>query len=115
MGQPDKELNDKLIAEAIYLAQKYVLNGESTPFLIQPDRHKLEYRPGLNSPSAERIPSITCIANFESGSPAKDSSATWSALTLVWFQKTFALPIEETVVKRIHELDWEALAFDFDP
>jgi hypothetical protein len=33
-----------------------------------------------------------------------------SILAVVWFQETFALPIDESVLERIKAIDWDRLA-----
>ena len=62
----------------------------------------------------ERIPYVACRALFLSGGVERageeDDIAYMSRLAVVWFQDTFAMPIDDAVLMQIKELHWDILA-----
>lgn len=115
-GLPTRRLNKTLVESALISArEKLWLDAE--PYLIPP----LEASLGL--PEADwvvpleefepvRLPEVTCLATFESTTPARDPKADMSSLTIVWFQEELALPIDPGVVERIRAIDWRSHAKD---
>jgi hypothetical protein len=55
----------------------------------------------------ERLPEVTCIAEFDSNMPARDEGEPYSSLVVVWYQEQFAFPIGAGVLEEIRRLDWE--------
>jgi hypothetical protein len=108
LGLPHKRLNDDIINEAVAWARKNC-SGDGNPFLIPPERHD-PAESGI-----ERLPLITCIAEFESRYPAKDKTKTWSCLNVVWFQDKLCFPIDEAILSKLQRIKWQELASDFDP
>ena len=76
------------------------------------DKEMVSQHPEL---SPARIPEIACIGEFESYDAARDHNHCFSALTIVWFQESFALPIEDFVLRDIQSLNWINLAHDYSP
>jgi hypothetical protein len=59
-----------------------------------------------------KLPEITCIGRFGCREAARDGD--WSELVVIWLQNDFALPIEQTALQQLLEVDWVRLATDFD-
>ncbi len=60
----------------------------------------------------EFLPPIVCVGMFQS-EPVRNEREDFSLLNILWFQDTFALPIDPEVVAQIRKLDWENLAFNW--
>ncbi|MDD5272493.1 MAG: hypothetical protein PHU14_07215 [Methylovulum sp.] len=120
-GTPNKGMNRRLVNEAQEQAKDKLWLRNETPFLIQPLESPISlpkgyrYRlreDGENEPA--KIPSIVCLATFQSQQPAKNPENHCSSLSIVWFQNEFALPIDPTIEETIRGIDWNALANDWD-
>lgn len=118
MGLPHQKRNDEWIKAAEEKAKEMYPNVKSgfVPFhLIEPPRTEL--KPGGNYPESiierkgrpEKIPSIMCIADFESWKTVKDEKEMYSACVVAWFQDEIG-DIDEDVIKTI---DWPNVAKDF--
>jgi len=86
--------------------------------LIEPVRKKADPNwkdhPGMEEiwGPVEYLPPIVCVGRFESG-PVRNEREDFSLLNILWFQNTFALPIDPEVVAQISKLDWENLAYNW--
>ena len=60
----------------------------------------------------ESLPAMGCIGYFESKSIGGNSD--YSAITLVWFQDRFAMPILDPALAVVRALDWDNVADDDD-
>lgn len=115
-GLPSRRLNQRLVDAALKTARER-LWLDSKPVVIPP----VETSMGLPKsdwvyPADEfeprSIPGVTCMATFESSTPARDEEADMSTLNIVWFQEELALPIDPAVMEEICALDWRAMARD---
>jgi len=61
----------------------------------------------------ERLPAITCIADFQSGELARPGSEPFSSAAVVWFQEEFGHSVSEMVLAGIKSMDWESVAKDW--
>lgn len=59
------------------------------------------------------LPPVTTIAQFESYSPARDDEAHGSHLVMVWYQGSFGLPVDQAILAKIQQVDWDGQARDF--
>lgn len=116
-GIPNKRLNREIISNALASAKKTIgMLGE--PLLIEPVETPLSLPNKKNrfwdteEYQLAQIPSIICIAEFESYRPARDSDEFYSYLSIVWFQDEFALPIDPVVEEHIRGIDWNVVAND---
>ncbi len=57
-----------------------------------------------------KLPSIARVGDFYSAPIAHDPESDGSCLTIVWFQESFALPIDPEVLTASQRLDWDRLA-----
>lgn len=58
------------------------------------------------------LPGVVCKAVLEARFPiSKDADA--SNLAVVWFQNRFAMPIEESILEHLRNIDWNAHARDY--
>jgi hypothetical protein len=110
-GYPHKRLNDEHIAEALEEASRFAPKG-TKPHLIAPEIETRTRARATLGPE-ERLPAVTTLAEFRSGPLASAESEPYSSAALVWFQKDFGLP-DERVRRQLEELDWEAIAGDWN-
>lgn len=110
-GLPTRENNLQLL-DHLLAAER--LRAEHPPCLIQPPQTAIATPRGEAYPfgTPARLPSIVCVGEFESSTTARDPEADYSALTIIWFQDDFALPIDKRVAVRIEAIDWETQARD---
>lgn len=112
-GLPTTEINQGLLAD---LPAKHRDYGRPA-HVIKPVEELIPYSDQSGEPypfgTPARLPPILCAAQFESFQPARDMEAHASGLTVVWFQRHFAFPIDEDVVKAIQAIDWAECAGDF--
>lgn len=111
-GLPTRELNNRLL-EDIVTQQRNRQHRE--PYLIRPQERF--FAPGDDHTSSNTqvvLPSIACVSQFESGSPARNQQSERSELTVIWFQEEFAFPIDPAVREQIRAIEWEKHATDFD-
>lgn len=106
-GAPTRERNEQMVQR--------VLQQESRPgepgTLIQPIERAIELKNyPFGTPAA--LPSVTCVGRLHSFQPARDLALDCSDLVVVWFQDSYAFPIEPSVRARINALDWVNLAYD---
>ena len=110
-GCPTREMNDGEVVQAQRdaIAQSA---GSVAAHVIPPTRRAYLRTPGDMADGGpfgkpEWLPMVRCSALFHGGAVGRRSS---SFLRLVWYQDDFALPIAETTISRIRELDWEHLS-----
>jgi hypothetical protein len=60
----------------------------------------------------EFLPEVTCYGMFQSY-PVRSEREDHSFLLIVWFQDTFAFPIDAGVISGIRKVDWEASAVNW--
>lgn len=121
VGIPSPDTSTSIILGALERAE-HDSHPPSKPVLIPPARRDFYRTPGdarrpggpdRDDRPVEWLPTITCIAEFESVEPAQDKSKDASILTVVWFQDDWALPIPPSILEAIQKLDWEKLATGF--
>jgi hypothetical protein len=121
-GVPNKRMNDDIIAQAVTSAKTRHPHFRATAHLIAPNRRDHELEPGdmekLKATAThlvpEFIPTIQCVAVFNSFQPRHGSRHDYSSMCLIWFQDWFALPIANEVIEGIIALDWDRHAADCD-
>lgn len=113
-GLPDEAMNRRRIHEAVEYAQEK-LGFAGFPRLIPPQVETKAFpaRPHRGPRTAYYLPSTTCIGEFLSSAPARDADMPYSALTLIWYQDDFALPIAEGALAEIRRLEWGPMAEDW--
>jgi hypothetical protein len=66
---------------------------------------------GMSPPlSVPYLPAILCFGAFSSDELRARPDEFGSHLCIVWFQETFALPIDPAVEKKIRQVAWEEVA-----
>jgi hypothetical protein len=108
-GVPHEEMNERLIEGSVRDARKAF--GHEEPFLIVPVQEPLDIGREYPFGKPATIPGVQCIAYFQCLFPTpRDPARAYSAMTVVWFQKQFAMPIDEEVLAKIQAIDWLTLA-----
>ena len=111
-GAPTTKLNKSLMDGVVERQRK---TGRSiSVHLVAPVETPIDmghsYISSLGEPAT--LPSVTCIGRFRAEPVVKEGSGWYSELTIVWFQREFAMPFEPRVLEEIMQLDWDALAAD---
>lgn len=110
-GVPNKSINKWYIECAVKDAARYCDNAPV--YLIEP-KQKI-HRENAEHPeyTVMSLPEVTCIAKLNSYTPAKDPEMVGSALTVVWYQDTMAMPIDESILEQMKQIKWSELADDY--
>jgi hypothetical protein len=125
-GLPDDERNSNLCQEAVAHARARTWLTAGAPIILIPPKIRRE-RPQLTprfirqwermtrstlSPpiSVPYLPAILCIGAFSSDVLKARPNELASHLCIVWFQQTFALPIDPAVTTEIRQVAWEDVA-----
>ena len=123
MGRPTSESNQRHLEQLV--ARHTQPKGDGAPYLIKPTetplisrrskprkctpetwaRMILRSNPQDGTPA--RLPRITCIARFTSGQPPNDSDGGRLILRVIWFQDSFAFPIDPLVITQLAAIDWQ--------
>ena len=112
-GVPTKRMNQRRMKSSLEEAENKMKPDKI--YLVPPPILEVNVSKNIaeNYPEAERIPYITCFAEFgSSGLKEDDGYASW--LTIVWYQDEFALPIDDAVIEHIKTIDWEHEAEGYD-
>ena len=123
MGHPTSESNQRDLEQLV--ARHTQPEGDGVPYLIKPvetplkvrrskPRHctpdtwaRMLLRSNPQDGTPARLPRITCIARFTSGTLANDSDGGRLVLRVIWFQDAFALPIDPLVITQLAAIDWQ--------
>ena len=113
-GLPTVEGNRRRI-EFILSEQRNSRYGVK-PYLVPPVERPLEYNGDEPYPfgTPSRLPSVLCIARFESFRPTDNGDGDGSGLQVIWFQDAFALPIEAEVILHLNQTDWNLHAGSYE-
>lgn len=110
IGLPTKQINDKIIeetklkAKSIFKVEEiYIIMPTNTPLLLNPTMTKYI-----------GLPMYTCIAQIQHPDPIKTITKTYSAAIFIWWQDSYALPIDKHVLVAIRNLKWENVAGEYD-
>lgn len=110
-GAPDRSINNRYIKSAVEDAARYC--GNTPVHLIRPRQRSHPRSSGNPEDAITYLPEVTCIAKLNSYKPAKDPEMVGSALTVVWYQDTMALPIDEPILEQMKQIKWSELARDY--
>lgn len=107
-GIPTREMNDRIIESALLAARRWrhaekplLLPSEETPIIL-PSGATYAFGTPVS------LPQVQCTAYLV----AMDGR---SALTVVWFQNDFALPLASNVEKQMRAIDWDKVAEEYSP
>ncbi|MCA8831390.1 hypothetical protein [Hymenobacter pini] len=111
-GLPTTRMNKEILrrvkdsARRIFYAQDI--------FLIEPVQKLLKREKWYVFGKPAILPKIQCIAELYHPQPARNHDMHFSALTVIWYQDSYALPIYPEVVRKLKELPWDDIAGDFE-
>jgi hypothetical protein len=112
-GYPFKRMNDlKLSSLATGAANAFPARPVH---LVPPTREHPDQTAGSFGP-VELLPAVTCIRAFASAalSPEHNAVLYYSALTVVWFQATPAVPTGDNTEHALRSIPWDESAEDFE-
>ena len=105
-GLPTVEMNRGILNRTLeetrrlgWHANRYLIEPTEEPIGMEGDRYP------FGEPAA--LPSVACVELLHSRGP---DPTKYSSLTVIWFQSSFAFPIEDAALGQIKEIDWDAKA-----
>lgn len=112
-GYPCKLVNDRKIKGLLRTAERAF--PSSPVHLVPPAREYPDQYSGAFGP-VEVLPPVACVGSLHSTAldPAHDPVLYRSSLTVIWFQPTPRVPDECAAEAGLREVDWAALARDFE-
>ena len=120
IGVPTRRMNQEKMDR---LVARYLDPGRyGVPLLLTPEQRPADGSApatgdGATTTGADAaavLSPVTCVARFIS-SGLSGSNDIWSILRLIWFQDSFAFPIDPRVREQIAGLDWDAHAMPWEP
>jgi hypothetical protein len=109
-GCPNHFVNQRIIKKSVEHARQ--LFGTHPPHLIAPIEKVIALNEEDSVTRIVVLPAVRCIAVFEANYPTKPDTGDYSALTVVWFQDDWALPIQGDIISALRSLPWANLAHD---
>lgn len=110
-GRPTKALNRERIKDIL-------LRKENSRFgvhpILVPPKEIVTHYPGDSGNPFPRLPAVVCVGLFDSSEPSNNGEGGWSGQVAIWFQDTFALPIDESVLQYFHHQSWADCAGSYD-
>jgi len=112
-GLPTVEKNKQLIKHL--LAQSQWSQYGVDPLLLPQREERIELPVGeeypFGTPSA--LPSVTCIARFESLTPTRGGTGDFSGLVVLWFQSEFGFPPPGDIQEQLRLIPWDEKAGNY--
>ena len=109
-GLPTAEMNRGIVNATLkearclgWHANRYLIGPTEEPIGMEGDRYP------FGEPVA--LPSVICVALLHSDGP---DPTKYSSLMVIWFQSSFAFPIEDAALGQIRKIDWDAKATVYD-
>jgi len=109
-GIPTVEMNARRVA---WLVKGGHAGSSLAPYLVPPKERLIEHQ-GYPFGTPAALPRVTCVARFQSRDVARDARCDYSELRIIWFQESFALPIDPEVLEHIRDIRWEEHAHDLE-
>lgn len=110
-GVPNRSINESYIRSAQADAARYC--DHAPVYLIEPVQQILREDAEHPENTKMSLPEVTCIAKLNSYEPAKDPDMDGSVLTVVWYQETMAMPIDDAILDHMAQINWSELARDY--
>ena len=108
-GVPNRFVNQRIVEDALAAARRM---GEPC-HLLPPKITALRPGDDRGQWTLERLPRVCCIAKLVSGPTHPEHDDDWrSELTVLWFQDSYALPLDADARAALAQLDWRSLARD---
>jgi hypothetical protein len=116
-GAPTARWNQEIIDSALQEERNKQRGCE--PYLVPPIQTPIDLPVRISTPFGKpiKLPSVLCVARFDSRHPIHDHSDPvmyYSQLSVIWFQEDFAFPIDGAVLEALRQIDWEKLAYDVE-
>ncbi len=108
-GIPTEEMNQRIIEGAVRDVNKGFEAVQ--PYLIIPKQEPLDIGREYPLGKPAMLPNIQCTAFFRCVFPTPYGTPhDYSYMTIIWFQKEYAMPIDYEVMAKIRAIDWLNLA-----
>jgi uncharacterized protein (TIGR02996 family) len=113
-GLPTREMNERIIERTLDKERGGPQGAQ--PFLIRPRETPIEYHRDRPYPFGEpaALPGVCCVGRVTSLGPAAGKAGDYSALSVVWFQDEFALPVDPPVLDQLLAIDWDEHAGSYE-
>ena len=109
-GLPTKKMNASIVKHSVDRHS----SGNMKTYLIEPVETPIEIKRDYPFGEPARLPSITCVARFESDYSRKEPFLYRTTAKVIWFQSDFALPIEEEILEIIRSVDWPNASTEYE-
>ena len=106
-GVPNRSINSEILNYDIVDAKRrfglqYVF--QFTPVeRTRPDRTRDQY---------SGLPWVTCMIELSYHHPMKEKNLHWSRLGLIWYQESFAFPVDQEILDAVRLMSWVEYSFD---
>lgn len=112
-GVPTTQSNRQLLER---LVEKHRGPANRAVYLVPPKETLTPLPDNAADPEGvpARLPAITCVARFESTSPARDADRDSSDLIVIWLQDDFSTSASDATFNDLSAIDWEKHARDLD-
>jgi hypothetical protein len=110
-GFPGKELNQRRISELLEEGRGLAIGGCGV-FLVPPLIRVREWTRDEERVVEERLPSVSCLARFDSGELEGLGTDPYSSLVVAWFQEEFGVPAAH-ILEHLRQIDWERHAAEW--
>ena len=105
-GVPNSEINNEMLQ--YHQAEAKRRFGLDNIFQIKPAE-----KTNVARPNYAALPSVTCMMELTHYQPMKNSDMECSKLCLIWYQETFAFPIDANICAQIAKLSWTEYSEDY--
>jgi len=114
---PTRKINRQILKDVVAIVQDYTKYEQAVypVYVIEPLETPLHYALPHNTWNLQlaTFPKVTCIAllqcfaSFKKENPGQHNS--WT-LAVVWFQDSYAFPIDALVLEQIKQIPWSEVA-----
>ena len=110
-GLPTRQMNERIFHS--YQEKSMKLFPNSPVFLVEPSQTPIEYHRAYPFGDPASLPPIACVGLFKS-SAFDHSVLHYTELAIVWFQREFAVPIDEAILQKIKIINWAEHAIEYE-
>ena len=113
-GMPNDRINKGVLEYTMNKAIENSFCGKA--HLLVPKQTLIEIADGrVYKEIPMALPDITCIAELRYYKPIINPDRFMSCMCVVWYQDSYAFPIDENIVRQFKDLRWSNIAKDYIP
>lgn len=111
-GYPCEKLNQMVLNNKESYARRIFNINEV--YLIPPTVKFLDREEHEVWGKAQELPMVTCIAELKCLDVFKNTEKDYSDLIVIWFQDSYAFPIQEDILEKILNIPYKEVCGEFD-